>query len=269
MLIHPTAQIDPSAILAPNVRVGAYVIIGQDVEIGSGTIIDSHAVINGPTKIGKNNHIYSFASVGGDPQDMSYEPEQDSSLLIGDDNHIREFSTINRGTEKQDAVTRVGSNNMIMAYVHIAHDCVVGNNTVLTNNTTLAGHVIVDDWAILGGFTLVKQFCHIGSHVYTGMGCKLNKDVPPFVIVSGQPAKVRCVNTLGLKRRGVPLSEIAIIKREFKKIFSCKGRVLTDAIDEITNDDEPSGGGVSGKFLKFIKESKNGILFRNNLFPID
>ena len=260
MGISKRAEVSTGAIIDESVNIGPYSIIGADVEIGAGCVIESHVVIQGPTKIGKNNHIYSFACIGGDPQDISYEEGQDSELTIGDDNQIREFCTINRGTEKQDAITKIGSNNMLMAYVHVAHDCVIGNHVVLTNNTTLAGHVEIEDWAILGGFTLVKQFSRIGSHAYIGMGCQLNKDIPPYVIVSGMPARVKCINSKGLKTRGFGIKTVSEIKKAFKIIYGARGRLMNDALEEIQCLGRGCEDSGVTNFLTFIKKSKNGIL---------
>jgi UDP-N-acetylglucosamine acyltransferase len=191
MSIDPSAIIHKSAKIHKSVIISAYAVIGANVEIGAGTVIDSHAVIDGPTKIGKNNHIYSFASIGGDPQDITYQEGQESNLVIGDDNLIREFCTINRGTEKENSLTRIGSNNMFMSYVHIAHDCQLGDHIIMSNNASLAGHVRISDWAILGGFVLVKQFCNVGRHTYTGMGSQVNKDIPDYMVATQLCAPLR------------------------------------------------------------------------------
>ena len=177
-MIHKTVIVDPSAIIADDVSIGPYTIIGANVEIGSGCQIESHVVIKGPTKIGKNNHIYQFSSVGEVPQDKKYAGEP-TLLEIGDNNLIRESVTINRGTLQGGGITKIGSNNWIMAYVHIAHDCIIGNENIFANNTTLAGHVIIDDFVILGGFSLVSQFTHIGSYAFSAMGSVISRNVPP------------------------------------------------------------------------------------------
>jgi len=260
MNIHITAQVHDSAVISPSAKIGAYAIIGENVVIGDNTIVDPHAVIQSNTKMGKNNHICSFSVVGGNPQDISYEYDQDSRLEMGDDNQVREFCTINRGTPKQDGVTVIGSNNLFMAYTHIAHDCVIGDNVVLTNNSSLAGHVVVGDWAILGGFTLVKQFCRIGAHVYTGMGTQLNKDVPPFVIVADTPSRVRFVNSEGMRRRGVPLSSVNSIKDAFKVVYGKKNGTLSNSLKELNNVELEYTGEEVKLFLDFFKNSKNGIL---------
>ena len=270
--IHPSAIVDPSAAIHEDTVIKAYAIIGADVEIGAGTIIESHTVIQGPTKIGKNNHIYSFASIGGDPQDISYEAGQESNLIIGDDNIIREFCTINRGTEKERSLTRIGSNNMLMAYVHIAHDCQLGDHIIMANNASLSGHVKVQDWAVLGGFTLVKQFCRIGAHTYMGMGCHINKDIPPYMIATGTPAVVRAVNTRGVERRGFSQSAMWSIKRAYlalyrpwmydnfyRRTFTPKGlRYLDEILTRIEFSESDSLEVM--QFIKFIRSSKCGIM---------
>ena len=259
MAIDKGAKVHKSAKIHKNAEICAYAIIGADVEINEGTIVESHAVIQGPTKIGKNNHIYSFASIGGDPQDISYEAGQESNLVIGSDNIIREFCTINRGTEKEKSLTRIGSNNMLMAYVHIAHDCQLGNHIIMSNNASLAGHVKIQDWAILGGFTLVKQFCMIGMHTYIGMGCQINKDIPSYMVASGTQTRVRSINTEGMRRRGFSSSAISSIKRAFKIVYKESiGRLLDQKLTEL-EDSEADSPEVM-QFVKCIRSSKVGIM---------
>ncbi len=217
-MIDPRAVIDPAARLADDVSVGAFTIIGADVEIDAGTWIGPHAVINGPTRIGRDNRIYQFASVGEAPQDKKYAGEP-TRLEIGDRNLIREFVTINRGTVQDAGVTRIGDDNWIMAYVHIAHDCRIGNQVIFSNNASLAGHVSVYDYAILGGFTLVHQFCAIGAHAFCAFGSSIKKDVPPFVIVDGSPARPRGLNTEGLKRRGFTDQAQQALRRAYKTLY--------------------------------------------------
>ena len=180
-MIHPTAVIDPAASVDPSCEIGPYVVVGADVIIGAGNTIGPHTVITGPTTIGESNHIFQFASIGADPQDLKFDGG-DSRLEIGSRNRIREFVTINRGTEGGGGLTRIGNDNLMMAYVHVAHDCAVENNTVFANSASLAGHVSVGDYAILGGFSLVHQFSRIGAHSFSGMGSVINKDVPPYVL---------------------------------------------------------------------------------------
>lgn len=217
-MIHPTAIIDPKADLSPDVEVGAYAIIGPDVSIDAGSCIGAHVVIEGPTSIGKNNHIFQFASLGAAPQDKKYAGEP-TRLEIGDNNTIREFCTFNRGTVQDAGVTRIGSDNWIMAYVHIAHDCQVANNTILANNSSLAGHVHLADFAILGGFTLIHQFCKIGAHVITAVGSVVFKDIPPYVTAAGYDAAPHGINSEGLKRRGFSPERIAAIKYGYKTLY--------------------------------------------------
>ena len=217
-MIHATAQIDARAKLGANVRVGAFAVIGADVDIGDGTTVGPHAVIEGPTRIGRDNRIWQFASVGTEPQDKKYRGER-SELVIGDRNTIREFTTINRGTGDGGGATRIGDDNWIMAYVHIAHDCHVGDQTIFSNNATLAGHVEIGDYAILSGFSGVHQFCRVGEHAFIGMGCLINGDVPPFVIVANDYGRPRGINSEGLKRRGFSPERIAAIKRAYKTLY--------------------------------------------------
>ncbi len=217
-MIHATAQIDARAKLGANVRVGAFAVIGAEVEIGDGTTVGPHAVIEGPTRIGRDNRIWQFASVGAEPQDKKYRGER-SELVIGNRNTIREFTTINRGTGDGGGATRIGDDNWIMAYVHIAHDCHVGDQTIFSNNATLAGHVEIGDYAILSGFSGVHQFCRVGEHAFIGMGCLINGDVPPFVIVANDYGRPRGINSEGLKRRGFSPERIAAIKRAYKTLY--------------------------------------------------
>ncbi len=217
-MIHPTAIIHEGATLAPDVSVGPYSIIGEHVEIGSGTSIGPHVVINGHTRIGKDNRIFQFSSLGEMPQDKKYQGEE-TRLEIGDRNVIREFCTFNRGTSQDVGVTRVGDDNWIMAYVHLAHDCQIGNHTIFANNAQLAGHVQVGDYAILGGFTVVHQFCHIGGHSITGMGTILFKDIPPYITAAGHEAQPHGINSEGLKRRGFSSEAILAIKRAYKTLY--------------------------------------------------
>jgi UDP-N-acetylglucosamine acyltransferase len=217
-MIHNQAIVDPSAKLADDVVVGPWSIIGPDVEIGPGTRIESHVVLKGPTVIGANNHIYQFSSVGEDTPDLKYRDEP-TRLVIGDNNVIRESVTIHRGTVQDRSETTIGDSNLIMAYAHIGHDSVSGNNTILVNNTALAGHVEIGDWVILSGYTLVHQFCKIGAHSFSGMGTAIGKDVPAYVTVSGAPAEVKTINTEGLRRRGFSADAISQLRRAFKILY--------------------------------------------------
>ncbi len=230
-MIHPTAIISNNASIADDVEVGAYSVIGDDVEVGAGTRIGSHVVINGPTIVGRDNHIYQFASLGDDPQDKKYANEP-TRLVIGDRNTIREFCTFSRGTVQDESETCMGDDNWIMAYVHVAHDCRVGNNTIMANNTTLAGHVHVGDWVIMGGFSGAHQFCRIGAHAFLGMYSGVNRDVAAYTMVSGNPGAPRGINSEGLKRRGFDSGQIRNIKNAYRIIYR-QGKKLSEAIDEI------------------------------------
>ena len=255
-MIHSTAIIADSAVLADDVEVGPYTIIGDHVEIGAGTKVDSHVVINGPTRIGENNHIYQFASIGDDPQDKKYRSE-DTRLEIGDRNTIREYCTISRGTVQDKGVTVLGDDNWIMAYVHIAHDCQIGNKTIMANNTTLAGHVHVGDWAIFAGFAGVHQFCHIGAHSFLGMYAGVNQDVPAYVMVFGLPGAPAGINNEGLKRRDFSKEQIRNIKNAYRIVYR-NGLKLAEAISELEGlvDDQPE----LQVFLESLKTSERGVI---------
>lgn len=254
-MIHATAIVSETAKLADDVEVGPYAVIGDDVEIGSGTRVDSHVVINGPTVIGRNNHIYQFASVGDDPQDKKYEG-QPTRLEIGDDNTIREFCTISRGTVEDQGLTKLGNKNWIMAYVHIAHDCMLGDNIILANNATLAGHVHVGDWVIFAGFSGAHQFCRIGAHAFMGMYAGANRDIPAYVTCSGTPATPRGINSEGLKRRGFSETEIRNIKNAYRTVYR-QGKKLAEAVEELTAlvEEQPE----LKVFLDSISQSERGI----------
>ena len=229
--IHPTAIVDPKAEIDSSVKIGAYSIIEAGVCIDAGSTVGSHVVLQGPTTIGKNNQIFQYASLGAAPQDKKYAGEP-TSLEIGDNNTIREFCTFNRGTSQDKGVTKIGNNNWVMAYVHIAHDCHIGNNTILANNSSLAGHVEMHDYAILGGFTLIHQFCKIGAHVITAVGSVIFKDIPPYVTAAGYDAKPHGINVEGLKRRGFSPESIMQIKRAYKALYR-NGLSLDEAKREI------------------------------------
>lgn len=230
-MIHKTAIISKKAIIGSNVSIGAYSIIGDNVEIGDGTIIANHVLIEGPTKVGRDNKIFSFNAIGGDPQDKKYNNEL-TSLEIGDKNTIREYCTINRGTSQDKNKTSIGNNNWIMAYVHIAHDCVIGNNAIFANNATLAGHVEVGDWAIFGGFTGAHQFTKIGAHSFVGMNTLTTKDIPAYIMAEGQPIRPRGVNIEGLKRRDFTSGQIKNIKNAYRILYR-KDLKLSSSITEI------------------------------------
>ena len=218
-MIHPTAIVHPRAHLGPNVVIGPYAIIGEHVELGEGTQVGAHAVITGHTRIGRENRIFQFVSLGEVPQDKKYAGEP-TRLEIGDRNLIREFCTFNIGTAQDVGVTRIGNDNWLMAYVHIAHDCQVGNHTIFANYTALAGHVLVGDYAVLGGYTGVHQFCKIGAHVITAVGAVVYKDIPPYVMAAGcDGAKPNGINSEGLKRLGFTPSAIAAVKQAYKTLY--------------------------------------------------
>jgi len=255
-MIHPTAIIHPGARLAEGVSVGAYSLIGEHVEIGEGTRIGPHVVIEGHTRIGRDNEIFQFCSIGAQPQDKKYDAEP-TRLEIGDRNTIREFCSFNVGTSQDAYVTRIGNDNWVMAYVHVAHDCVVGDNVIFANNATLAGHVQVGDWAILGGFTGVHQFVRVGAHSFCGVGTVLLQDLPPFVTVSGNPAKPHGINSEGLKRRGYSAEAIAAIKRAYRTLYR-SGLTLAEAraqIDEMAQQ-QPE----LALFAGFIADSGRGLV---------
>ncbi|WXL27198.1 acyl-ACP--UDP-N-acetylglucosamine O-acyltransferase [Ectopseudomonas mendocina] len=254
-LIDPRAIIDPSAKLADNVVVGPWSIIGADVEIAEGTVIASHVVVKGPTKIGKNNRIYQFSSIGEDTPDLKYRGEP-TRLVIGDDNVIREGVTIHRGTVQDRSETTIGNHNLIMAYAHIGHDSVIGNHCILVNNTALAGHVWVDDWAILSGYTLVHQFCHIGAHSFSGMGTAIGKDVPAFVTVFGNPAEARSMNFEGMRRRGFSAETITALRRAYKTVYR-QGLTVEQAMSEL--DESAATFPEVAIFRDSILASKRGI----------
>lgn len=252
MSIHPSAIIDSKAELADDVTISPYAVIGPNVKIDSGTWVGPHAVIEGPTTIGKDNKIFQFASVGAEPQDKKYKGEP-TTLTMGDRNVIRESCTINRGTSQDIGTTTIGSDNWIMAYVHIAHDCVVGDNTIFANNATLAGHVTIHDYAILGGFTLVHQFCHVGEHSFTGMGTALAKDLPPYVMAFGAPGIPRGINAEGLKRHGFSNDERKRIKDAYKTLYRNK-MPLDEAVGILLENDNEK----VQLMAEFCKKSQTG-----------
>lgn len=254
--IHATAIIAPGAQLADDVSIGPYAVIGEHVEIGSGTRIGAHAVITGHTRIGQHNQIFHFVSLGEAPQDKKYAGEP-TRLEIGDHNVIREFCTFNTGTVQQQGVTRIGSHNWIMAYVHIAHDCRIGNHTILANNTSLAGHVRVEDYVILGGFTLVHQFCALGVHSFTAFSTGIAKDVPPYVMVSGFSAQPHGLNSEGLKRRGFSAESLAQLKQAYKTLYRSK-LTLQDALEQLRV--QAAGSPEVGNMVAFLERQTRGIV---------
>ena len=255
-MIHQTAIIDPTAVIADNVKIGPFSVIGPKVEIGEGTEIASHVVINGPTKIGKNNRIFQFASIGEEPQDKKFHGE-DTLLEIGDNNLIRESVTINRGTVQGGGITRLGSNNWIMAYVHIAHDCIIGNDNIFANNASLAGHVIIDDFVILGGFTLISQFNYMGSHSFSAMGSVISRNVPPYILVSGHMAKPFGINAEGLRRRNFSDIQIKNIRQAYKVLYR-SGLKLEEA--ELRIDGIEQESDEISLLADFLKKQEGGII---------
>tara|TARA_R110002111_G_scaffold14632_6_gene39527 strand:+ start:1399 stop:2169 length:771 start_codon:yes stop_codon:yes gene_type:complete len=255
-MIHSTAIIDPSAIIADDVSIGPFTIIGANVEIGSGCQIESHVVIKGPTKIGKGNRIYQFASVGEEPQDKKYSGEP-TLLEIGDDNLIRESVTINRGTLQGGGVTKIGNRNWIMAYVHIAHDCIIGDDNIFANNATLAGHVLIDNFVILGGFTLISQFNQMGSYAFSAMGSVISRNVPPYVLVSGHMAKPVGVNVEGLRRHDFSELQIKHIRQAYKLLYRSNLKI-DEASAAIQNLEQEKM--ELGLYTRFLEQQQGGII---------
>lgn len=255
-MIHPTAQIDPSAVIGRNVTIGAYSVIGAEVEIGEGTVIGPHVVIEGPTKIGCENRISQFASIGGAAQDKKFSGER-TELVIGDRNLIREFVTINRGTGEGGGVTRIGDDNWLLAYVHIAHDCQVGNRVVFSNYSALAGHVEIGDWVIISGYAGVHQFCKVGAHAFIGMGCLVGSDVPPFVMMANeQHGRPRGINSEGLKRRGFDAPRISAIKRAYRTLYMA-GLSLPEARAQLETQAQDSND--VRDMLEFLDRSERSL----------
>ncbi len=253
-MIHQTAIIEPGANIADDVEIGPYSIIGKDVTIEAGTRIGPHVVINGDTHIGKGNRFFQFSSIGEENQDKKYKGEA-TKTIIGDNNIIREFVTIHRGTSQDAGITRIGDDNLIMAYVHIAHDCNLANHCILANNATLAGHVVLEDWVILGGFTGIHQFCKIGAHAFTSISAAVVKSIPPYVMADGRPAIPRGLNSEGLKRRGYSAEQIKTIKKAYKLLYRSKFS-LTEALAEMRSLNEPE----VDKMIRFIETSERGII---------
>ncbi|MES3021373.1 MAG: acyl-ACP--UDP-N-acetylglucosamine O-acyltransferase [Pseudomonadota bacterium] len=258
--IHPTAIVDPKARLGEGVAVGAYSLVGPDVTIGDGTVVGPHVVIEGHTTIGRNNKFFQFCSIGAAPQDKKWSGEP-TRLEIGDGNTVREFCTFNIGTAQDAGVTRLGDDNWISAYVHLAHDCQVGSHTIFSNNATLAGHVHIGDWAILSGFAAVHQFCKIGAHAFIGMTTSLSQDVPPFVLAGGNPSAARGVNIEGLKRRGFTRPEIDAIRAAYKTIYRA-GLTLEEAKTELAAAAGQGGEGAAHiqTMLTFLDNASRGIV---------
>ncbi|MBC7359137.1 MAG: acyl-ACP--UDP-N-acetylglucosamine O-acyltransferase [Desulfacinum sp.] len=234
MTIHPTAVVDPKAELAEGVTIGPYAVIGPNVQIDTGTVVGSHTVIDGWTQIGRNNQISSFASIGFPPQDLKYKGGP-TRVEIGDNNIIREYATIHRGTEGGGGVTRIGNGNLIMAYVHVAHDCILQNHVIMANAAMLAGHVLIEDHAIVGGLAAVHQFARIGTHAYIGAKAGIKKDIPPYMLATGYPAKLYGPNTVGLKRKGFSSEAIQGLKKAYKVLFR-SGLTVAEATRQIQEE---------------------------------
>lgn len=256
-LIHPTAVIDSEAVLADDVRIGAFTVVGEGVRIGSGTVIGSHCVIEGPTTIGADNEVSQFCSLGAPPQHKAHKGEP-TRLEIGDRNVIREYVSMHRGTMIDQGLTHVGSDNMIMAYCHVAHDCVLGDQITMANGASLAGHAHIGNYCILGGFALVYQFCRVGAYCFLGFGSGIAHDVPPFLMVSGYPAKPHGINSEGMRRRGISEEDIRAVRQAYKVLYR-RGLRLVEACEQL--DDLASGSASVRDFLDFVQaESKRGLL---------
>jgi len=255
-MIHPQAIIDPGAKIGKNVTIGPWTYIAANVVIGDDCHISSHVVINGPTKIGKRNRVFQFASIGEDCQDLKYAGEP-TELIIGDNNIFRECCTIHRGTLQDNSLTQIGSNNLFMAYTHVAHDCLVGNHCIMANNASIAGHVHVGDHVIIGGMSGVHQFCHIGSHSFVAANALVLKDIPAYVLASGHPAKPFGLNSEGLKRRGFSNDIILSIKRAYKEVYR-KKQSVEEALSAILAQGESSS--ELELFTSSIKKSTRGII---------
>ncbi len=253
-MIHPTAIIDPTAKISDNVQIGPYSVIGADVEIGEGTWVGPHVVIQGPTRIGRDNKVYQFASLGEVPQDLKFKGER-TFLEIGDRNVFREFCTLNRGTMQDQGRTLIGNDNLFMSYVHIAHDCRVGNHTIFANNASLAGHVVVGDYVVFGAFSGVFQFCRIGMHSFIAGNAAVIKDVPPYIKVSGHYAKPFGLNTVGLQRRGFEKDVLTLIRRAYKIVYR-SGLTATAAVAALREMNHP----VLAPLIEFIESSTVGIV---------
>jgi len=255
-VIHETAIIHPDAVVGANVEIGPWTMVGAEVEIGDGTTVGSHVVMKGPTRIGKGNKIYSFCSIGEDCQDKKYKGER-TSLEIGDENVIREHCTLHRGTAQDQALTKIGSRNLLMVNVHVAHDCIIGDDCILANNATLAGHVHIGDWVIFGGLSAIHQFGRVGSHAFVAGMAALNKDVPPYVMAAGHYAKPFGVNSEGLKRRGFTPEAISAVKKAYKVLYR-QGLTVEEALVELEQlaSEQPA----VAPFVDFLKQNERGIV---------
>ncbi|MFZ4503450.1 MAG: acyl-ACP--UDP-N-acetylglucosamine O-acyltransferase [Methylovulum sp.] len=255
-MISAHAIIDANAQIGDNVTIGAYSVIGAHVSIGEGSIIAPHVVIKGPTTIGKHNRIYQFSSIGEDPQDKKYAAEI-TRLEIGDRNIIREYCSLHRGTVQDHSVTHIGSDNLFMAYTHVAHDCIIGDHVIMANGASLAGHVRLNSHAILGGFTLVHQFTQIGQYSFAAMGSAITQDIPPFVMVGGKPTRPHGINSVGMERNGISAEDIRLIRKAYKIIYKMNLR-LEDAIDQM--EDLAGDSKELSDMVSFLRNVTRGIL---------
>jgi UDP-N-acetylglucosamine acyltransferase len=258
--IHPTALVDPAAELADDVEIGPYCVIGPKVKLGPGTVLEAHVVVGGRTTIGRKNRFFPFCAIGGVPQDKKYGGE-DTALFIGDDNTVRESCTFSLGTAQGGGATRIGSDNWIMASVHVAHDCSVGDHTILANNVTLAGHVTLGDWAIIGGLSGVHQFCSVGAHVMAGGGSIILRDIPPYVICNGNPCAPHGINSEGLKRRGFDADTISLLRRAYRLVYR-DGKTVAEsvaALDELIAE-APASAAALALLRDFVRDSPRGII---------
>lgn len=253
-MIHPTAIIEPGARLGADVEVGPWTFIGNDVEVGDGCVIGPHVVLRGPTRLGRNNRIFQFSSIGEECQDKKYRGEP-TELVIGDNNVFRECTTVHRGTIQDNSLTQIGSDNLFMAYVHIAHDCIIGDHNILANATTLAGHVHLGDHVILGGFTGIHQFCKVGSHAFAAVSSVIVQDVPPYVMAQGHNAVPRTINAEGLKRRGFSAEQILNIRRAYKILYR-QGLTLEQAVEQMRAMDATEIDAM----IEFIEQSTRGLI---------
>ena len=257
-MIHPSSIIDPTAIIDDSVEIGPFCLVGPNVEIGEETKIESHVILKGPTKIGKRNHIFQFSTLGDGSPDKKYNNEP-TTLVIGDDNIIREGVTIHRGTIQDKSLTKIGSNNLFMAYAHVAHDCIVGDNNVFANNAGIAGHVVVGNSVIVGALTTVHQFCRLGDHSFAGMNTSINMDVPAYVKVAADPARVIGLNSVGMARNGIPDESISLLKKSYKVVYK-RGLKLEDAIKKLEIMHSETNDLFLDSFIQSIKTSSRGIL---------
>lgn len=258
--VHPTALVDPQAELGPDVEIGPYCIVGPKVKLGAGSVLEAHVIVGGRTTIGRSNRFFSFSAIGGVPQDKKYGGE-DTQLVIGDGNTVREHCSFSLGTVQGGGVTRVGSDNWIMASVHVAHDCNIGDHTILANNVTLAGHVTLGDWAIIGGLSGLHQFCSMGAHAMAGGGSVILRDIPPYVICNGNPCEPHGINTEGLKRRGFDTDTINLLRRAYKVIYR-DGRTVAEAVavlDELVAE-APASAEAIALLRDFVRDSPRGII---------